>query len=99
MSTEAVTIHILDRDYQVACQPEERNGLMAAATMLDRKMKEVRNSARTASLDRIAVLAALNLAHELHNTKTQSTREEEQINTQIENLKRKLDASVLPFLK
>jgi cell division protein ZapA len=99
MSTEAVTIHILDRDYQVACLPEERNGLMAAAVMLDRKMKEVRNSARTASLDRIAVLAALNLAHELHNTKTQVTREDEQMSTQIENLKRKLDASVIPFLK
>jgi cell division protein ZapA len=60
-----VTVSILDREYVVGCTEAERAGLIAAASYLDGKMREVRNAARTASVDRIAVLAALNIAHEL----------------------------------
>ena len=63
--TEPVSVSILDRDYLIACTPEERAGLIAAATLLDSKMREIRAGARSANLDRIAVLAALTIAHEL----------------------------------
>ena len=51
-----VSVSILDREYQIACPPEERPGLIAAAAYLDGKMREVRNAARSATADRIAVL-------------------------------------------
>ena len=60
-----VSVSILDREYQIACPPDERPGLVAAAAYLDGKMREVRNAARSATADRIAVLAALNVVHEL----------------------------------
>ena len=49
-----VSVSILDREYQVACPPDERPGLIAAAAYLDGKMREVRNAARSATADRIA---------------------------------------------
>ena len=62
---EPIAVSILDREFLVACTPEERPGLIAAAAMVDGRMREIRNNARTASADRIAVMAALNIAHEL----------------------------------
>ena len=59
-----VTVRILDRDYHVACPPEERESLLKAADYLSRQMAEVRDSGRVVGIDRIAVMVALNLAHE-----------------------------------
>lgn len=60
-----VTVRILDRDYHVACPPEERDSLLKAAELLGRRMAEVRDSGRVVGLERIAVMVALNLAHQL----------------------------------
>jgi len=65
--SEAVEIRILDREYLVACGENERDGLLSAARLLDKRMREVRDSHRLAGIDRIAVLAALNLAHDLNS--------------------------------
>jgi len=59
-----VTVRILDRDYHVACPPEERESLLKAADYLSRQMADVRDSGRVVGIDRIAVMVALNLAHE-----------------------------------
>ncbi len=66
---EPVSVSILDREYLIACTPEERAGLVAAAGFLDGKMREIRAGARSANLDRVAVLAALTIAHELLGAK------------------------------
>lgn len=60
-----VTVRILDKDYVVACQPEEKDGLLASARHVDERMREIRKSGRVVGTDRIAVMAALNLAYEL----------------------------------
>lgn len=60
-----VTIKVLDKDYRIACPPHEQEGLMASARLLDGRMREIRQTGRVIGSDRIAVLAALNLAHEL----------------------------------
>ena len=63
--SDPVAVRILDREYLVGCTPEEREGLMSAATLLDSRMRELRSSNRMAGIDRIAVLAALNLAFDV----------------------------------
>ncbi|WP_017938092.1 cell division protein ZapA [Zestomonas thermotolerans] len=60
-----VTVHILDKDYCIACPPEERANLESAARYLDGKMREIRMSGKVIGADRIAVMAALNITHEL----------------------------------
>ena len=63
--SEPVDVRILDRDFTVGCEPGERDALMAAASFLDARMREVRGTNKMAPLDRVAVLTALNLASEL----------------------------------
>jgi cell division protein ZapA len=60
-----VSVRILEKEYQVACLPEERSELLDSAEFLNGKMKDIRDAGNIVGLDRIAVMAALNLAHEL----------------------------------
>jgi cell division protein ZapA len=60
-----VTIRILEKEYHVACPAEERPSLVASAELLNSKMREIRDSGKVVGLDRVAVMAALNLANEL----------------------------------
>lgn len=65
-STETpLAVSILDREYMVGCQPEERAALIEAAATVDARLRQLRQGTRTATLERLAVLVALNLAHEL----------------------------------
>lgn len=57
-------VHILGRDYKVACKEHERAELQEAVAFLDGRMREIREAGKTAGVDRIAVMAALNIAHE-----------------------------------
>jgi cell division protein ZapA len=60
-----VNIRVLDKDYRIACPAEEQSDLLASARFLDSRMREIRQSGRVIGTDRIAVLAALNVVHEL----------------------------------
>jgi len=60
-----VSVRILDKEYQVACPPSERTDLLDSAEVLNTKMREIRDSGRIVGLDRIAVMAALNMANDL----------------------------------
>lgn len=60
-----VTVRILDKEYQVACPDDERAMLLESAELLNRKMQEIREGGKVVGLDRVAVMAALNLSHEL----------------------------------
>lgn len=62
---EQIAVRILDREYKLAVPPEQRERLIEAVNMVDEKMRSIRDSGRIAGLDRIAVMAALQLAHEL----------------------------------
>lgn len=67
MSNESVpvTVTILDKEYRVACPPEERDALLASATMLNERMREIRETGKVIGAERISTMAALNIAHEL----------------------------------
>jgi cell division protein ZapA len=60
-----VSVRILEKEYQVACPASERTDLLDSAEMLNAKMREIRDSGKVVGLDRIAVMAALNMANEL----------------------------------
>jgi cell division protein ZapA len=90
-SSEAVSVRILDREYTVGVAPEERDSLAAAARLLDQKMREVRGANRMAAVDRVAVLAALNLAHELQQLRDERGGNEREVARALDDLQRKLD--------
>ncbi len=61
----SIEINILGRAYKVACSREEESALMAAADYLDEKMREIRDTSKVIGAERIAIMAGLNLAHEM----------------------------------
>jgi cell division protein ZapA len=63
--TARVSVRILEKDYFVACPYEERSDLLDSAEYLNGKMREIRDTGKVVGMDRIAVMAALNIAHEL----------------------------------
>ncbi len=89
--SEAVNIRILDREYTVGVDPDERESLLAAARLLETKMREVRGSNRMAAVDRVAVLAALNLAHELEQLRNEQRSRDRELTRTLAELNRKLD--------
>ncbi len=60
-----IVVRILDKDYQVACPPDQRLALIDAAQYLDQQMRGIRESGKVFGLERIAVMTALNMSHEL----------------------------------
>jgi len=73
-NTEPARVSILGKEYQIACPLEERGDLFAAASLLDERMRTVRDSGRVVGADRIAVMVALNLAHEMLECRRQTER-------------------------
>ena len=92
--SEPVAVTILDREYRVACEPEERASLVAAAALVDTRMREIRNNARTATMDRIAVMAALNIAHDFLQTSQQATQQVSTLGSEIDSVVGRLDLAL-----
>ncbi|HBK46765.1 MAG TPA: cell division protein ZapA [Xanthomonadaceae bacterium] len=94
MSNEPVSVRILDREYTVGVNADERDSLAAAARMLDARMREIRGSNRMAALDRVAVLAALNLAHELQQLRDEQALYNRELARTLDDLNRRLDGVI-----
>lgn len=72
-TSETVQIHILDKEYQVQCPSDEKATLQQSAQLLDERMREVRKTGNVIGLERIAVMVALNLSHDLLQAETQAS--------------------------
>lgn len=70
--TKGVDVSIMGRDFTVSCTDEERPSLINAVNFLDKKMRDIRDSGKVIGIERIAMMAALNLSYELLNSKNGS---------------------------
>ena len=66
---KGLQINVMGRDFRVACPEDEQKGLLEAVDYLNQKMNEIRDNGKVIGLERIAIMAALNIAHELLATK------------------------------
>ena len=69
-NAKTIDVNIMGREFTVACSDEERAGLLEAVSYLDKKMHDIRDTGKVVGIDRIAIMAALNMSHELLHTKT-----------------------------
>lgn len=97
MSAHTVTVKILDKDYQVACPPEQERGLIEAARHLDKQMRTVRDSGKVIGLERIAVMVALNTAYQLLNKDTQSSETSQAALDDVKKLSDRIDDALQRF--
>ena len=95
-ASEAVSVQLLDREYTVGVLPSERDSLLAAAQVLDAQMREVRGGNKMAAIDRVAVLAALNIAHELQQLRDAQAAHDHALVQVVEELRRKVDRLIDP---
>lgn len=96
---ELVSVRILDREYQVMCAPDERRGLMDAALHLDQRMREIRDSGKLSSNEKIAVMCALNLSDELLKLRSEREHRGEHVDQRILELARRFESQPLPDIE
>ena len=102
MSNDTVIVKLLDKDYQVACPEGQRDALAQSASYLDQQMRSIRANGKVIGLERIAVMAALNISNELlqHGTPgnaTPSTGNNAPDNKQLKGLNDKLEEALQRF--
>ena len=87
-----VSVRILDKEYQVACPTDQRTELLDSAEILNEKMREIRDSGRVVGLDRIAVMAALNMAHELIHAQARDRLLEGDVSSRLRTISERVDS-------
>ena len=87
-----VSVRILEKEYQVSCPANERTDLLDAAELLNDKMREIRDSGKVVGLDRIAVMAALNMSNELLKTKANDDAIESSLRPRLKVLNERVDS-------
>ncbi len=92
--TIPVSVRILDKDYKIACPAHKKTDLIESARYLDKQMREVRETQNFMGLERIAVLAALNIAYELLQAKANGGWADEVGISRINKLVDRIDAAL-----
>jgi cell division protein ZapA len=93
VSTQTISVKILDKDYQVSCPPEEQLALMQASQFLDQKMRGIRTSGKVIGLERIAVMAALNISYEILQGKKNPAPSEDEV-TAVNRISNKIEETI-----
>ena len=90
----AVSISILGKEYLIACQENEKTQLLSSASYLDKKMREIRDHGKVIGTDRIAVMAALNIAHELLHNKGDLVMANPEVEGLIRTIQEKIEEAL-----
>ena len=92
-----ISVTIMESEYRVACPPEEHDALLAAAENLNDTMLGIRNTGNVVGVERIAVMAALNISYELLNTQKQLAELETVTDERLQTLLNKADSALRRF--
>ena len=87
-----VAVRIMDKEYKIACPQGEHESLLASATLLNDKMKEIQSNGKIIGAEKVAVIAAINIAHDLIRTKDQLV--DSNIADRLDDLKSSIDATL-----
>ena len=93
-SQRPLSVRILEKEYFVACPAEERAELLDSAELLSIRMKEIRDSGKVVGLDRIAVMAALNLAHELIRLRARDQGLDQETTHRLRGMRERVEAAL-----
>lgn len=89
-----VSVRILDKEFHVACPAEQREELLESAAYLNGKMREIRDTGKVVGIDRIAVIAALNMAHELVKLRGKEQFLEGEVSSRIKGLRQRVEGAL-----
>jgi cell division protein ZapA len=89
-----VSVRIMDKEYVVACPYDERSALLDAAEFLNARMREIRDTGKVVGLDRIAVMSALNLAHEFLRIKDRESKVDSGAGQRVRALRERVESAL-----
>jgi cell division protein ZapA len=92
--SKGLQINIMGREFRVACPEEEQKGLLEAVDYLNRKMQEIRSGGKVVGIERIAIMAALNIAHEFLSMKVGGGFDIADIKRRINHMENVLDQTM-----
>ena len=92
--SNTVTVQILDKEYCIACPADERSNLQNAARYLDGKMREIRSGGKVIGADRVAVMAALNITHDLLHKQQRLDQDANSTRQQVRDLLDRVDQAL-----
>ena len=92
--TDTVTISILGRDYQISCPPAEEEALRKSAKYLDSQMAKVKNRGTTLGFEKVAVMAALNICHDLLQKSEKANESESTSIQKIKALEERIESAL-----
>lgn len=95
MASPSITITVLGREYQIGCPPDEEDALRRAARYLDQQMEQMKNRSASLGYDKIAVLAALNITHDLLKLSAETSTSENTSLRDIKQLEKKIDHALI----
>lgn len=87
---EPVTVRILDKEYRIACPPDERDALLSSARYLNERMREMRDTGKVIGIDRISVMAGLNVVHEMLRERERFDRLEQETLPRLASLQARM---------
>ena len=97
MSADAATpvsVHILGKEYLIACPPSEREDLQKAAALLDTRLKQIRETSKTIGSDRLLIMAALNMANELSKLQARDEQRGSEMGSRVKQMRERVERAL-----
>ena len=92
---DPVSVQILDKEYLIACPPEEQDDLQRAATLLNQRLKQIREQGKVMGTERLVIMAALNMANELAKTASREERATSELGTRVRSMRERVERALV----
>lgn len=89
-----VSVHVLEKEFLIACPPEERAALGESADLLNARLREIRTSGKVIGLERMLVMVALNMANDLARLRAREQQVEGQVGTRVRQMRERIEKTV-----
>ncbi len=92
---DPVSVQILDKEYLIACPPEEQDDLQRAATLLNQRLKQIREQGKVMGTERLVIMAALNMANELAKIASREERATSELGTRVRSMRERVERALV----
>jgi cell division protein ZapA len=94
-AADPVSVHILGKEYLIACPPAERDDLQKAAALLDTRLKAVRESGKVIGNERLLMMTALNMANDLVKLQTRDEQRGNELGTRVKQMRERVERALV----
>jgi cell division protein ZapA len=92
---EPINVQILDKDYLIACAPGEQDDLLRAATLLNQRLKQIREQGKVMGTERLVIMAALNMANELAKNSSREERSKNELGARVRGMRERVERALV----